>query len=109
MRPNGAPLAITATIDDTQNGQQLITDAEMYVDLPPWAGGVPVPMAAVDGSFSGITEPVRATLDVCALAAGRHMVFIRGRDNAGYWGPLFAAFAGFCTDQPPLFLPAVMR
>ena len=109
MRPNGSPLAITATIDDTQNGQQLIAGAEMYVDLPPWAGGVPVPMAAGDGSFSGSSEPVRATLNVCALAAGRHIVFVRGRDSAGYWGPLFAAFSGFCTDQPPLFLPAVMR
>jgi carboxypeptidase T len=109
MRPNGVPLSITATIDDTQNGQQLITDAELYVDLPPWAGGIPVPMAAVDGSFGGMTEPVRAPLDVCALAPGHHIVFVRGRDSAGYWGPLFAAFAGLCTDQPQRFLPTAMR
>jgi hypothetical protein len=109
MRPNEAPLEITATIDDTQNGQQLIAAAELYIDLPPWAGGVPVPMAATDGSFSSSAEPVRATLDVCALAAGRHIVFVRGRDSAGYWGPLFAAFAGLCTDQPQHFLPTVMR
>jgi hypothetical protein len=109
MRPNGSPLAITATIDDTQDGQQQIAAAEMYVDLPPWAGGVAVPMAAGDASFGSITEPVRAPLDVCALAPGHHIVFVRGRDSAGYWGPLFATFAGLCTHQPPLFLPAIMR
>jgi len=108
MRPNGAPLSITAMIDDTQNGQQLIADAELYVDLPPWAGGVPVPMVAVDGNFSDMTESARATLDICALTPGRHIVFVRGRDSGGYWGPLFAAFAGLCTDQPQQFLPTVM-
>jgi carboxypeptidase T len=109
VRPNKAPLNITATIDDTQNGQQLIAAAELYIDLPPWAGGIAVPMAAADGSFSSSAEPVHAQLDVCALAAGRHIVFVCGQDSAGDWGPLFAAFAGLCTDQPPLFLPAIMR
>jgi len=108
MRRNGAPLSIRATIDDTQNGQQLIMDAELYVDRPPWAGGVPVPMAADDGSFDGLHESVHAPLDVCALAPGRHLVFVRGRDSAGYWGPLFAAFA-LCTDQPAQLLPTLMR
>ena len=109
MAPNGAPLSITATIDDTLNGQQLIMDAELYVDLPPWAGGVPVPMVANDGSFGGVRESVHAPLNVCALVPGRHIIFIRGRDSAGYWGPLFAAFAGRCTEQPPLFLPSAMH
>jgi carboxypeptidase T len=109
IRPGGPPLTITATIDDTQNGQQPIVAAEMYVDLPPWAGGVAVPMAADDGSFDTVAEPVHAALDVCALAPGRHLVFIRGKDSAGYWGPLFAAFAGLCSNQPQQFLPIARR
>lgn len=89
----GAPFTVTATINDTQNGNQAITAAELYVDTPPWAGGVPVAMAPVDGAFSTPVEAVRAVLDPATLTPGRHIIFVRGRDAGGYWGPVFATFA----------------
>lgn len=104
-RPGGPPLTIRAIMDDSQNGGQPIAAAELYVDTPPWAGGAPIALAAGDGGFDHPAEALRATLDICALPAGRHTLFIRGQDSAGYWGPLFAAYAGVCTDLPPVFVP----
>jgi hypothetical protein len=107
VRPGGSPLTITAIIDDSQNGGQPIAAAELYVDMPPWAGGISVPLPAGDGLFNHSAEAVRATLDVCSLPRGHHILFVRGQDSAGYWGPMFATYAGLCTDQPPVFLPVI--
>ncbi|MGQ9815551.1 MAG: hypothetical protein ACUVR3_10435, partial [Candidatus Roseilinea sp.] len=75
----------------------------VYVDAPPWAGGVPIPMAAVDGSFDAVSEQVLATLDSNSLSLGRQLVFVRGRDADGNWGP---ATAMWLTRQA---MPIVSR
>ncbi|MCS7060853.1 MAG: M14 family zinc carboxypeptidase [Anaerolineae bacterium] len=90
---SGTLLTIGATIDDATLGTagfgrpviQSISAAEMYLDLPPWAGGVPIPMTAQDGSFNSTSERVVGVLD--AGSVGRHLVFVRGRDAEGNWGP----------------------
>lgn len=101
----GQNVVLDATVDDTRfnNSQgveptQNIAAAELYVDTPPWvAGAVAVPMNAVDGSFSQPVEAVRATLTTTAWSAGRHSVFVRGRDAAGNWGPVTAVFVDVAT------------
>lgn len=103
--PAGWPLPLSATIDDTLNGDQPIAGAELFVDTPPWAGGTPIALAPADGSFDAPAELVRAMFDVCALPVGRHTLFVRGVDAGGNRGPVFAGFAGRCTSVPPLFLP----
>jgi hypothetical protein len=86
---SGAAFSVTATIDDAQNGNQAIAAAELYLDTPPWqAGATPVALAASDGAFSATSEAVQTTL--AAPAAGRHMLFVRGQDAAGNWGPVSA-------------------
>lgn len=96
-----------AVIDDMGNGGDVIAAAECYLDTPPWAGGAPIPMVAADGAFDEIIEPVTAVLNLTGLAAGRHILFVRGRDAQGYWGPFGAAF--LTIPAVHVYLPLVMR
>lgn len=107
----GAPLSLTATLNDTRynntNGTeptQAIAAAEYYVDTPPWVtdpAPVAHPMAALDGAFNQTVEAVGATVDTTMLDAGRHIVFVRGQDAAGNWGPFSAAFFTVTLSLPP--------
>ena len=96
----GDPVVLTSTVDDTrfsnQNGTeptQNIAAAEYFVDDPPWVNpGGASPMAAVDGTFDQKTEAVTATIDSSGMTAGRHIIFVRGRDAQGSVGPVGAVF-----------------
>jgi hypothetical protein len=44
-------------------------------------------MAAADGAFGGTAEPVTASIPTAGMAAGTHVLSVRGRDAAGNWGP----------------------
>jgi carboxypeptidase T len=67
-----------------------VAAAEFYVDTPPWvAGSVPISMTAQDGAFDGTREGVTGSAGP-DLSAGRHTLYIRGRDAAGNWGPTTA-------------------
>lgn len=96
----GDPVVLTATINDTRfnnsNGVepvQAITAAEYYIDTPPWQpGALAYPMAAADGAFNSTVEAVTATVNTSALSAGRHIIFVRGRDAANNWGAFSAVF-----------------
>lgn len=83
---------VTATVSDADNGNQGVAAAEFYVDVPPWDGGVPAAMSASDGAFDGVSETVEATLDTTGLSPGRHILFVRGQDTDGYWGPFSATW-----------------
>ncbi|MEW5988908.1 MAG: carboxypeptidase regulatory-like domain-containing protein, partial [Chloroflexota bacterium] len=83
---------LTATINDSSNGGQTVSQALYYVDTPPWDGGTGLPMAASDGSFNSAVENVDATINGSGLAAGRHTIFVQGTDSQGNAGPVGAAF-----------------
>lgn len=108
---SGTLLTVAATIDDTTLGVagfdrpavQAISAAELYIDAPPWAGGVPIPMTAQDGSFDAASERVVGVLDAGSLTLGRHIIFVRGRDADGNWGPVTAMWVNRSI------LPAVYR
>ncbi|MCI0520815.1 MAG: PKD domain-containing protein [Chloroflexi bacterium] len=99
---SGDLVQVTATINDTRfnnsNGvepTQNINAAEYYLDVPPWiTTTLPVayPMSPADGSFDSKIENVTASLDTSGLSQGRHILFVRGRDANGQWGPVSAAF-----------------
>ena len=97
---SGGSVTLTALIDDTrfnnQNGTeptQAITEAEYTVDTPPWDDDATrFAMTAVDGSFNSSSEQVTAVIDSTGLAAGRHTVFVHGRDASGQWGIVSAEF-----------------
>lgn len=104
-----ATLAVSATINDTKNGNQTIAAAELYIDTPPWrAGAAPIALDASDGGFGATIEAVQG--ETAAPAEGRHMIFVRGRDAAGNWGPVSAAWvdiAPFTDPTRKLFIPLV--
>ncbi|MCU0306092.1 MAG: hypothetical protein MUC56_18710 [Thermoanaerobaculales bacterium] len=97
----GETVTVTAVIDDTRFGPgetsppmsvETIAAAEIYVDVPPWqAGAVAIPMAASDGAFNASIEGVTASFGSGGLGNGRHTVYLRGQDSAGYWGTVRAA------------------
>ncbi len=98
----GQTVVINAVIDDTRFGPgetsppmsiESIAAAEFYVDVPPWqAGAVAIPMSAVDGAFDGSIEAVTGSFGSTGLGDGRHTVYIRGQDSAGYWGTVRAVW-----------------
>src|SRR5690606_9251762 len=85
---------LSATVNDSRfnniNGSepvQSISQAEYYVDMPPWlAGAVAIPMTAADGSFNSSVENVIATINTSGLSQGRHILYVRGLDRDGNWG-----------------------
>jgi hypothetical protein len=98
--PAGTPVTLTAAVDDThystRNGTeptQNIAGAEAYVDLPPWMpGATPLVLGATDGAWDAKSEKASTTLSTTGLSKGKHLVFVRGRDTAGNWGPVSATF-----------------
>ena len=98
--PEGEPVLLTATLDDTRFNQsngteptQTVVAAEAFIDVPPWdAAAVPIAMAASDGTFDQTIEAVEVTLDTTDLAGGRHLVFVRGIDSDGNRGVVAATF-----------------
>jgi hypothetical protein len=100
----GEPVRIDATADDGDTGwvadaqfpgidpdrNVAVAAANVYVDTPPWAGGQPQPMAAVDGAFDESNEAVRLTVSTNGLAQGSHIVYIQGVDLKGHAGAVTA-------------------
>jgi zinc carboxypeptidase/all-beta uncharacterized protein/BACON domain-containing protein len=81
---------LRAQFNEQFNGNQAISAAEYYIDTPPWRGGTGIAMTALDGSFNSTIETAAATV---GPLAGRHLIFVRGRDSSGNWGPVRAVFA----------------
>lgn len=92
----GDRVRLFAEIDDRDNGGELIAAAELTVDLPPWdPAAVAIALVPEDGQFDSPTELATATMDWDALRTcgqQRHIVFVRGQDTAGHWGPPRATF-----------------
>ena len=99
LLPAGGTVQVIAEIDDSDNGNQAIAAAEYYVDVPPWDGGSSLPLTPVDGAFDEATEEVEGTLSPFCGQPGRHIVFVRGQDDLGNWGPVSAAFVETGPDS----------
>ena len=98
----GNALRITATL----TSDHVISAARVFIDSPPWAGGVPLAMLAADGAFNQTTEIV--SVELPPLDGGRHTAFVRGQDNAGNWGPVSAVFLD-ATLPFAIYLPLIWR
>ncbi|MCP4348273.1 MAG: hypothetical protein GY795_22525 [Desulfobacterales bacterium] len=91
---------LSATITDTRynnsNGTeptQIIAGAEYCIDIPPgFSTAKPIGLKAADGSFDSDSEVVSATIDVSHIVPGEHIVYVRGKDADGNWGPVTAEF-----------------
>ncbi|WP_421733530.1 multicopper oxidase domain-containing protein [Cellulomonas sp.] len=73
---------VTATVSDAATGGSVVTAAEYHVDAVTSPGTA---MDPVDGTFDSVTEDV---VGVGAPAlVGQHIVYVRGQDSLGQWGP----------------------
>ena len=90
----GSLLPIEAVVEDGDSASsgQTVVAAEVYIDVPPWDGGTPYPLTAADGAFNATSETVVGQVATQDLARGRHLLYVRGRDADGFWGPMTAAF-----------------
>ncbi len=106
--PQGMSSTLQSVMNDAQFGNngfgiptaQSIAAAEYYVDTPPWAGGTPISMNAQDGTFNATSEIVNASINTSGLSAGRHTLFVRGRDSANNWGATTAAWITVTVAGP---------
>ncbi len=113
----GDQFTLNVTIDDHTFGSDPIsptppavnnvTAAECFVDTPPWAGGTPIPMAAVDGTFDQPTEAVTATIDTTSLSLGRHTIYFQGQNATGNWGAATAVWLNVGTALADLSVTQV--
>lgn len=88
----GQSAGFSAWLDDRASGGDVIVGGEAYMGLPPWLGAFAVPLRPADGAFDSPVEQVRADLDTSQLSPGRHLVYVRGQDAGGHWGPLWATW-----------------
>lgn len=104
---SSAPATLTVTLDDTTLGVNginrptplAITEAEVYVDAPPWAGGTPIAMTAADGAFDAAREDAHAMINGAGLSDGRHLIYVRGKNADGFWGPVTAQWLNVGTGS----------
>jgi len=108
--PQGTSSTLTANLNDNLYGNaagsvgrptaQTIAAAEYYIDTPPWAGGTPIAMSAGDGAFNATSENATASVDSTGLSAGRHTLYVRGRDAGNSWGAVSAIFLSVTMAGP---------
>jgi len=98
--PRNLPLQIKALATDTQssgyNGgvaSQAISSVELTLNQwPDAAGASSISLNATDGKFDSANEFIQHALDVSNLSEGRHVVYLRAKDNAGNPGPVYARY-----------------
>lgn len=86
------PVQALVNDGDSKTVGQTIVAAEAYLDVPPWDGGTPYALTAMDGVFDEASEMVQGTLETAGATRGRRLIYVRGRDADGYWGPVSALF-----------------
>lgn len=95
----GSAVTLTAKLDDgryrNSNGtepSQNIAAGEYYFNQTPWSeGATGVSMTSSDGTLNSSQEMLEAQIDTTGLADGSYLVYVRGQDAAGNWGPVSAA------------------
>ena len=98
----GKPVTLTARLHDgrfsDRNGiepVQEVAAAAYHVGGRPWLTATATlagTMSAADGAFDQPEERGTVVVDTGVLAPGRHLIYVRGRDAVGNWGPVSAAF-----------------
>ena len=95
---------VSAIIDDTQNGGTNIFGAELFIGYPNWvSNSIVYQMEAEDGDFDSPIEIVSANVLINEFNPDTELIFIRGRDTDGNYGPVTASFSN-AIPEPGLFL-----
>ncbi len=91
IAPLHAGIAFSATLGYRGWSGTTIIRAEAYVDVLPWEGGTAIPLTPVDGAFDTSDETVTGMISP-TLSIGRHLLYVRGQGDGGWWGPVSAVF-----------------
>ncbi len=83
---------IAATVSDAATGGGNVTAAEMRLDAPDATA------VAMTGTFGGPSADVTAPFTV---PAGQHVVYVRGQDSLGNWGPWSSVLIEGADEQGP--------
>ncbi len=110
----GNAILVQANINDQRffgedEPTQVISAAEYYIDTPPWITStfpISYSMNVEDGVLDEKIETFTASVNTTGLSQGKHMIFVRGQDIAGNWGPVSAQFLYIYNQQ--LFIPLIM-
>ncbi|HZD56860.1 MAG TPA: M14 family zinc carboxypeptidase [Anaerolineales bacterium] len=108
----GYSITVSALADDRRAypgiTTQTIAGARYSLDAPAWITGTAVlPMVATDGDFDSYTEEAQVVIDTAGWSAGRHLIFVEGRDSDGNWGVPSAAFVWLGQLDFKAYLPMV--
>ncbi len=102
-------IVITATVDDTWNGDELIygivKKAEYFVDsLPTNHNGTGTNMDPVDGTPDGYVEDFQAVITISSWTEGtQHTIYVHGKDSFGNWGEVKHVDVDVADNSAPQF------
>lgn len=107
--PAGTNVQLTANATDTRfstrngtEGTQNISNAEYYIDVPPWQNGaVANSLNAADGSFNNTSENIAGSISTSGLSQGEHIVYVRSQDASNTFGAVTAIFLKITDGTPP--------
>lgn len=87
----GVPLHVEAVVTDTSSvAASGVAAVEYFVDAV-GAEGTGTPVEATDGPFGRLMVRVAPEVETSDLGGGEHVLYLRGRDTRGTWGPTAAA------------------
>ena len=95
---NPSTTKLTATVNDTSTGANIIISTEYFVDTIGGSGSG-TPMSASDGYFDSAVENVQAQLSTASLSYGTHNISIHGRDAVGNWGDFSSVILNVTETQ----------
>jgi len=99
----GNSVKITAQINDLNNGGNNIASAELSIGYPNWvSNSVAFQMLPDDNLFDSASENVSINISIDEFIPKPKMIFVRGVDTEGNYGPVTAEFTKSIPE--PLFL-----
>jgi len=99
-----ASIVLTAKVDDSATGGSNISAAEYWLGADP-GEGAGTPMNAQDGTYDNATENVTITIDTSSWNQGVYVIYVRGQDELGSWGPNMSVVVTVLTNSPQVVEP----
>lgn len=97
-------VVLSAVIDERGNGSNLVAGAEWSLTPFDHPGAVATPMQPTDGAFDSVYESVVGYVSLDELSGPETLIYVRGRDHLGNWGPMSAIFAAEIPEPRTLLL-----
>ncbi len=99
LTAGGEDLTLTASLSEAETGGADVVAAEFFVDAlgDPGTG---TPMAGAFGPGPVSVSTTISAADLASLSSGEYILYLRGQDGNGNWGPVGAAILHMAVDGP---------